>query len=71
MKEINTTEPHQDKKAALRFFKKAVRQHGLPDKVMIDKSGANPAAIKEETGQEIEIRQIKYLNNLIFSNRFI
>jgi putative transposase len=48
--------------------KKAVRQHGLPDKVTIDKSGANTAAIKalkEETGQEIEIRQIKYLNNLV------
>jgi len=59
---------HRDKKAALRFFKKAVRQHGLPDKVTIDKSGANTAAIKalkEETGQEIEIRQIKYLNNLV------
>ena len=23
---------HRNKKAALRFFKKAVRQHGLPDK---------------------------------------
>jgi putative transposase len=59
---------HRDKKAALRFFKKAVGQHGLPDKVTIDKSGANTAAIealKEETGHEIEIRQIKYLNNLI------
>ena len=59
---------HRDKKAALRFFKKAVRQHGLPDKVTIDKSGANTAAIKalkEEIGQEIEIRQIKYLNNLV------
>ena len=59
---------HRDKKAALRFFKKAVRQHGLPDKVTIDKSGANTAAIealKEETGQAIEIRQIKYLNNLV------
>jgi putative transposase len=59
---------HRDKKAALRFFKKAVGQHGLPDKVTIDKSGANTAAIealKEETGHEIEIRQIKYLNNLV------
>jgi putative transposase len=59
---------HRDKKAALRFFKKAIRQHGLPDKVTIDKSGANTAALqalKEETGQEIEIRQIKYLNNLV------
>jgi len=59
---------HRDKKAARRFFKKAVRQHGLPDKVTIDKSGANTAAIealKEETGHAIEIRQNKYLNNLV------
>jgi putative transposase len=58
----------RDKKAALRFFTKAVRQHGLPEKVTIDKSGSNTAAIealKEETGNEIEIRQIKYLNNLV------
>lgn len=59
---------HRDKKAALRFFKKAVWQHGLPDQVTIDKSGANAAAIEafqEETGQTIEIRQSKYLNNLV------
>jgi len=36
---------HRDKKDALRFFKKAIRQHGLPDKVTIDKSGANTAAL--------------------------
>ena len=59
---------HRDKKAARRFFQKAVRQHGLPAKVTIDKSGANTAALEalqEETGQTIEIRQSKYLNNLI------
>ena len=59
---------HRDKKAARRFFKKALRQHGLPDKVTIDKSGAHTAAIealKEETGHAIEIRQNKYLNNLV------
>ena len=58
----------RDKKAAQRFFKKAVGQHGLPEKVTIDKSGANTAALEalqEETGQTIEIRQIKYLNNLV------
>lgn len=58
----------RDKKAALRFFRKAIRQHGLPDKVTIDKSGANKAALEalqEETGQTIEIRQSKYLNNLV------
>ena len=40
----------------------------LPDKITIDKSGANAAAIEvliEETGHEIEIRQNKYLNNLV------
>lgn len=45
-----------------------MRQHGLPDKVTIDKSGANTAALdalQEETGAAIEIRQIKYLNNLV------
>src|ERR671919_646605 len=55
---------HRDKKAAKRFLKKAVRQHELPDKITIDKSGANAAAIEaliEETGHEIEIRQNKYL----------
>src|SRR5512147_271940 len=59
---------HRDKKAARRFFKKAVRQHGLPAKVTIDKSGANTAALEaliEETGSAIEIRQIKYLNNVV------
>lgn len=59
---------HRDKKAALCFLKKAMRQHGLPDKITIDKSGANTAAIealKESTGHAIEIRKNKYLNNLI------
>jgi putative transposase len=60
---------HRHKKAALRFFKKAVGQHGFPSKVItIDKSGANTAALealKEATGQAIEIRQIEYLNNLV------
>jgi len=59
---------HRDKKAALRFFKKAIRQHGLPDKVRIYKSGANTAALdalNDELGVDIEVRQIKYLNNLV------
>jgi putative transposase len=59
---------HRNKQAALRFFRKAIRQHGLPDKVTIDKSGANAAAIEtlqKEIGHAIEIRQSKYLNNLI------
>ena len=59
---------HRDKKAARRFFHKALGQHGLPEKVTIDKSGANTAALEafqEETGATIEIRQNKYLNNLV------
>jgi putative transposase len=59
---------YRDKKAALRFFRKAIRQHGLPDKVTIDQSGANTAALdalQEERGHKIEIRQSKYLNNLV------
>lgn len=59
---------HRDKKAARRFFRKALGQHGLPEKVTIDKSGANTAALEalqEETGATIEIRQNKYLNNLV------
>jgi len=40
----------------------------LPAKITIDKSGSNKAAIKEynsENNTEIEIRQIKYLNNIV------
>jgi len=59
---------HRDKKAALGFFTKALRQHGFPEKVTIDKSGANTAALEalqEKSGATIEIRQNKYLNNLV------
>ncbi|CDG22955.1 transposase (fragment) [Xenorhabdus poinarii G6] len=39
---------HRDKKAALRFFKKAMRQHSRPDVVTIDKSDANTVALNEQ-----------------------
>ncbi|QTL41607.1 IS6 family transposase [Xenorhabdus budapestensis] len=60
----------RDKSAALRFFKKAMRQHGQPDVVTMDKSGANKAAVDElnqgkPKEEAIVIRQNKYLNNLI------
>jgi len=58
----------RDRKAAMRFLKKAIKLCGTPDKVNIDKSGANTAALKvynEETGSNIEIRQSKYLNNVV------
>ena len=59
---------HRDKEAALRFLKKAIRRHGVPEKITIDGSDANEAAIKrynEEHGTSIIIRQVKYLNNMI------
>ena len=58
----------RDQEAALRFLTKAIRRHGVPEKINIDGSDANEAAIKrynEEHGTAIKIRQIKYLNNLV------
>jgi len=54
--------------AALRFLRKAIGQHGVPKKITIDKSGANMAAIEsfnEEHEADIEIRQNKYLNDIV------
>ena len=59
---------HRDEAAALRFLKKAIRRHGVPEKITIDGSAANEAAIKrynEEHGTAIAIRKIKYLNNIV------
>jgi putative transposase len=59
---------HRDKEAALRFLKKAIRRHGVPETMTIDGSGANEAAIKsynEAHGTTISIRQVKYLNNIV------
>ena len=58
----------RDLAAARRFLERAIGQHGLPDKITIDKSGANTAAIhaiQADTGAPIELRQVKYLNNLV------
>jgi putative transposase len=58
----------RDRKAALRFLRKAFGQHGTPEKVTIDKSGANTAAIESSNAKHkagIEIRQVKYLNNIV------
>jgi len=46
----------RDKEAALRFLKKAIRRHGVPETLTIDGSEANAAAIKsynEEHGTAI------------------
>lgn len=56
------------KKAALRFLKTAIGQQDRPVKVTIDQSGANTAALialNANTDSKIEIRQLKYLNNVI------
>ena len=58
----------RDEEAALRFLKKAIRRHSVPEKITIDGSAANEAAIKrynEEHGTAIAIRKVKYLNNII------
>ena len=58
----------RDRKAALRFLGKAIKWNGTPEKITIDKSGANRAAIENhnaERGAGIELRQIKYLNNIV------
>jgi transposase-like protein len=42
--------------------------HDLPEKITIDKSGSNTAAIesvKADTCDEIQLRQSKYLNNIV------
>ena len=67
----------RDAVAAKEFFKKAIKQHGKPLKVNVDKSGANKAALESinndyDEDQKIEIRQNKYLNNMIEQDhRFI
>ncbi|BBU63260.1 IS6 family transposase [Methylosinus sp. C49] len=59
------------RKAALRVLRKAIGQHGEPEKITIDKSGANTAAIETYNAEheaDIEIRRIKYLNNIVEQN---
>src|SRR3984893_650290 len=58
----------RDSKAALSFLDKAIRYNGTPEKITIDKSGANTAAIESHNTEHkpgIEIRQVKYLNNIV------
>ena len=54
--------------AARRFFEKSIAQNGVPETVTIDKSGSNLAAlyaVNAERETLIEIRQVKYLNNVV------
>ena len=64
----------RDEKAARAFFQKAIGQHGLPEKVVIDGSHSNALALHNinvglwHSGRMlslIEILSIKYLNNIV------
>ena len=58
----------RDKAAALRFFEKSMKTNGVPEKVTMDKSGANKAAMDEINARgdaPIIVRQVKYLNNIV------
>jgi putative transposase len=58
----------RDEQAAKRFLTKAIRRHGVPEKITIDGSAANEAAIKsynKDHGTAITIRKIKHLNNIV------
>ena len=58
----------RDKAAANRFFDMTMRENGAPEKVTMDKSGANKAAtddINDGLENSIVVRQVKYLNNIV------
>ena len=58
----------RDLAAARRNLERAINLHGLPEKITIEKSGANTAAIRSvnaDSGLDIELRQSKYLNNIV------
>jgi len=58
----------RDMAAVKRFFDKALGANGDPDKVAMDKSGANKAAmdaINTSRAMPILVRQVKYLNNIV------
>ena len=58
----------RDMAAAKRFFDKAMGTNGDPEKVAMDNSGANKAAIDAiNAGRNVPILvcQVKYLNNIV------
>jgi len=58
----------RDYAAARRFLEQAIGLHDVPEKITIDKSGANTAAIlsiNAASGAGIELRQSKYVNNIV------
>lgn len=70
----------RDLAAARRFVRRAIETNGVPGRVVIDNSGANLAGLQavntalnfSGSGQLIEIRQVKYLNNILAQDhRFV
>jgi len=60
--------PNRDRDAAEAFLHKAIRTQRLPEKITIDRSGSNTAAIQHYNKTHrtaIIIRHSKYLNNLV------
>jgi len=60
--------PTRDRDAAETFLRKAIQTQGLPEKITIDQSGSNTAAITHYNKihqTAIAIRQCKYLNNIV------
>ena len=62
----------RDGKAAVRFFRKVLKaQHTqAPRVITVDKNAAYPVAMKtlqeeEMVGEKTELRQVKYLNNIV------
>ena len=58
----------RDTAAAQRYLERAINLHGLPEKITIDKGGANTSAfhsVNQDAWLDIELRQCKYLNNLV------
>jgi transposase-like protein len=62
----------RDRKAAKRFFKKALgsNHNQMPRIITVDKNASYPIAIDElknekKLSKNIEIRQVKYLNNIV------
>jgi putative transposase len=71
---------HRDEAAASAFFARTIGNNGWPEKVVIDKSGANLAGLQNVNWLLlqhgwfwlVEILQVKYLNNMIEQDhRFI
>jgi transposase-like protein len=58
----------RDEAAARRFLERAIDRRGIPNTITIDKSGANTAAIGRYNADHetaINLRQCKYLNNIV------